>query len=112
MIALMEQGARVPVRALDAVVGGDSASALATARTLRDAGWRVALSPHAGLELVHEAERLGASEALLARADKAAVRLDREGGPAVPMEPPVPYPPSSTWAEPAPGAPALGGERR
>ena len=40
MIALMEQGAAVDVRALDAVVGGDAAAALGVARSLRAAGWR------------------------------------------------------------------------
>jgi ATP phosphoribosyltransferase len=111
MIALMEQGARVPVRPLDAVVGGDAAAALATARSLRDAGWRVALSQRCGAELVAEAERLGAAEALLARTDAPAVRLDRAGEPALPLEDPVPYPPASTWAERTPDAPTLGGER-
>jgi len=111
MIALMEQQARVSVRGVDAVLGGDAASALATARTLRAAGWRVALSQRSGIELVREAERLGAAEALLARAGQPAVRLDRAGEPATPLEDPVPYAPTSTWAEPAPDAPTLGGER-
>jgi hypothetical protein len=111
MIALMEQGARVPVRLLDAVVGGDAAAALATARSLRASGWRVTLSQRAGTELVAEAERTGAAEALLARADAPAVRLDRAGEPALPLQDPVPYPPSSTWAERQTDAPSLGGER-
>jgi len=111
MIALMEQQARVSVRGLDAVLGGDAGSALAAARTLRAAGWCVALSQRTGIELRAEAERLGAAEALQARVGLPPVRLDREGQPALPLEEPVPYPPSSTWAESVPGAPALGGER-
>lgn len=112
MIALMEQGARVAVRGLDAVVGGEAAAALSLARTLREAGWTVALSQASGVALVREAERLGAAEALLARADRAAVRLDRAGELALPLQDPVPYPPTSTWAADAPaGAPTEGGER-
>ncbi|MDR3687239.1 MAG: ATP phosphoribosyltransferase regulatory subunit [Coriobacteriia bacterium] len=111
MIALMEQQARVSVRGLDAVLGGDAASALEVARTLRAAGWHVALSQRTGLGLVREAERLGAAEALQARAGTQPVRLDREGQPALPLEEPTPYPPTSTWAEPATDAPSLGGTR-
>ena len=111
MIALMEQGARVPVRSLDAIVGGRAAAALAAARTLRAAGWRVALSQRTGVELVREAERLGAAEALLARAGVPAVRLDRAGEPALPLEDPVPYPPTSTWADRQTDVPSPGGER-
>jgi ATP phosphoribosyltransferase len=111
MIALMEQQAPVSVAGLDAVLGGDAAVALATARILRAAGWRVALSQRTGVELRREAERLGAAEALLARVGLPAVRLDRAGEPATPLEDPAPYPPTSTWAEPVPGAPTLGGER-
>ena len=111
MIALMEQGARVPVRSLDAVLGGDAAAALGVAGELRAAGWRVALSQREGAALVDEAERLGAAEALLARAGARAVRLDRAGEPALPLEDPVPYPPTSTWAERLTSAPTPGGER-
>ena len=111
MIALMEQQARVSVRGLDAVLGGDAASALAAACTLRAAGWHVALSSRTGAELRAEAERLGAAEALQARVGLVPVRLDREGQPSLPLENPAPYPPTSIWAESAPGAPALGGER-
>jgi len=100
MIALVEQGQAVAVRALDAVVGGDSGGALAIARELRRAGWRVALSRRDGLELVREATRLGAAEAL-SSSERGAVRLDRAGGPALPLESPPPYPPTTTWAEPA-----------
>lgn len=88
---------------LDAVIGGEPAAALAAARTLRDAGWRVARSARAGLDLVREADALGAAEALLAE-KTAIVRLDRAGEPAVPLGMPVPPPPSASWAE--------GGERR
>jgi len=111
MIALVEQGARVSVRGLDAVVGGDAASALALARALREVGWHVALSQRTGLELVRAAERLGAAEALLARPGQDAVRLDKSGEPASPLERPLPYPPTTTWAEAAPGEPRVGGGR-
>ncbi len=122
MIALMEQGAAVDVRALDAVVGGDDAPAFEVARSLRAAGWSVARSRRSGAELVREAERLGAAEALLARAGRPAVRLDRAGEPALPLEDPVPGPPTSTWADRADGSanavgvvldasPSQGGER-
>jgi ATP phosphoribosyltransferase regulatory subunit HisZ len=108
MIALMEQGARVAVPRLDAVVGGDAAGALAVARELRAAGWRVALSQASGLALVREAEWLDAAEALLAMEGRRAVRLDRAGEAAMPLESPAPYPPTSTWAERVPE----GGEER
>jgi ATP phosphoribosyltransferase/ATP phosphoribosyltransferase regulatory subunit len=94
MIALMEQGVAVDVRALDAVVGGDAAAAFEVARLLRGEGRSVALSRRAGIELVHEAERLGAAEALLACAGRPAVRLDRAGELALPLEDPVPAPPT------------------
>ncbi len=74
MIALVEQGAQPATRSLDAAVGGEPAAALAAARRLRQAGWRVALSARSGRELVAEATRLEAAEALVATAtgDRAA----------------------------------------
>ena len=104
MIALVEQGKAVAVRELDAVLGGDAGSALAVARELREAGWRVALSRRDGLELVREATRLGAAEALSC-GGRGAVRLDREGERALPLESPPPYPPTTTWAEPTTDTP-------
>jgi len=97
-IALVEQETAVPVRRLDAVIGGEPQAALSSAARLREAGWRVMLSERSGLELVREAERAGAAEALLA-ADGRVVRLDRGGEAATPLEEPLPYPPSTTWAE-------------
>lgn len=97
-IALVEQQRAPKVRGLDAVVGGDGRFAMAAAATLRAAGWRVALSARTGAELVAEAERLDAAEALLAE-ERRVVRLDRAGEPALPLESPVPYPPTTTWAE-------------
>jgi histidyl-tRNA synthetase len=99
MIALVEQGEAVTVRSLDAVLGGDAGGALAVGRQLREAGWRVALSRRDGLDLVREATRLGAAEALSC-SKRAAVRLDRVGERALPLESPPPYPPTTTWAEP------------
>jgi ATP phosphoribosyltransferase regulatory subunit len=80
MIALVEQGAPVAARTLDAVVGGEAAAALGLARELREAGWTVALSARDGVQLAGEAERLGAAEALLAQRGRRPVRLDRAGG--------------------------------
>jgi ATP phosphoribosyltransferase len=111
MIALVEQDASVTVPALDAVVGGEAAAALSTALVLRAAGWRLALSRRDGLDLVHEATRLGAAEALSC-GPRGAMRLDRAGQAALPLESPVPYPPSTTWAEPAGGGSATGGGER
>lgn len=97
-IGLLEQGVDVPVRRLDAVLGGPAAEALSAAARLREAGWRVAISSRAGRELVAEADERGAIEALFAR-DGRVVRLDRSGEPALPLEDPAPYPPSTSWAE-------------
>jgi ATP phosphoribosyltransferase regulatory subunit len=100
MIALLEQSAEPSARGLDAVVGGAAADALAAARLLRAAGWRVAISGRAGRELVAEAARLEAAEALVASAGgERLTRLDREGEPSLPLERPVPYPPTQTWAQ-------------
>jgi ATP phosphoribosyltransferase regulatory subunit len=97
-IALLEEGSSVPVRGLDAVVGGEPTEALAAASRLRSAGWAVMLSERTGLELVREADRAGAAEALLASGGRI-VRLDRVGESAVPLEEPLPYAPTSSWAE-------------
>ena len=96
-IALVEQGVALPVRALDAVIGGDAADALAAAARLRDAGWRVALSSEEGAELVAEARDRQAIEALVARGERI-IRLDRAGEPAQPLPDAIPYAPSATWA--------------
>ncbi|MCE5190733.1 MAG: ATP phosphoribosyltransferase regulatory subunit [Actinomycetia bacterium] len=99
MIALAEQGRTPTVRGLDAVVGGEDAVAVfSAARALRAAGWRVLLAVgHSGLELVREAERREAAEALIVEGE-AIVRLDRAGELAVPLERPLPGPPGATWA--------------
>ena len=99
MIALLEQSAEPTARGLDAVIGGEGAAALLAARTLRAAGWRVAISARSGRDLVAEATRLEAAEALFAAAGGSVVRLDREGEPALPLEVPAPYPPTQTWAD-------------
>ncbi len=96
-IALAEQRTQVPVPALDAVIGGAPSDAFAAAGRLRTAGWRVRLSERAGIELVREAERAGAAEALLAEESRI-VRLDRAGGPAIPLQDPLPASPSASWA--------------
>ncbi|MBA4370673.1 MAG: ATP phosphoribosyltransferase regulatory subunit [Coriobacteriaceae bacterium] len=98
-IALAEQGTGVRVRELDAVLGGqDPAAVLAAARVLREAGWRVRVAPgETGSALARAAGTAEAAEALEVR-DGAVVRVDRSGGPALPLGEPVPAPPSSTWA--------------
>lgn len=101
-IALLEQGAAPSVRGLDAVIGGEPARALAAAARLREAGWYAAISALQGRDLVREADALEAVEALVAT-ERGVVRLDRSGEPALPLEDPPPYPPTTSWAE--------GGER-
>ena len=97
-IALLEQGAASRTRGLDAVLGGEPSEALQAAVRLRAAGWRVALSAREGLELVREADRLEAVEALWAQGGRV-VRLDRLGEVSTVVDDPAPYPPTATWAE-------------
>jgi ATP phosphoribosyltransferase regulatory subunit len=98
-IALAEQGAEVPVARLDAVLGGESRAAFAAAGRLRAAGWRVRLADtEKGGRVVAEADAFGAHEALLAEADGTIARLDRAGCVALPLEVPLPAPPSASWA--------------
>ena len=85
-------------RGLDAVLGGEPADALAAAARLRAAGWRVALTSRSGLELVREADRLEAVEALVATGTRI-VRLDRGGELAAPLSDPIPYAPTTSWAQ-------------
>jgi hypothetical protein len=47
---------------------------------------------------VREADRLGAVEALVAHAGRI-VRLDRAGEAADPLSEPLPYAPTTSWAE-------------
>lgn len=98
MIALAEQGATPRTRPLDAVVGGESpVEVFSAAARLRGAGWRVRISAQTGEELREEAERTGAQEALEADGERM-FRLDRSGGRALPLEDPVPAPPTRSWA--------------
>ncbi len=104
-IALAEQGHAPATRGIDAVVAGEPDAAFVAAAELRAAGWRVWISPaRDGREVVAEARRLDAEEALLAEADGTIARLDREGGPSLPLARPVPAPPTLSWA-------SKGGER-
>jgi ATP phosphoribosyltransferase regulatory subunit len=96
-IALVEQGAQPSVRGVDALVGGAPADVARACARLRAAGWRAVASARTGLELVREADSAGAVEALLAHGDSL-VRLDRQGGLATPLEEPIPYPPTTSWA--------------
>lgn len=96
-IALAEQGVAVPGSSLDAVLGGDPRATFAAAATLRRAGWRVRQSTREGLELIGEAQSVGAPEAL-AVAGGRIVRLDRAGQAAEPLSEPPPAPPTRSWA--------------
>jgi len=96
-IALSEQQAEIPVPRLDAVLGGDAVFAFAAARRLREAGWAVRLSERVGLDLVREAESAEAREALVAREGQI-VRLGRAGERALPLDDPLPEPPTKSWA--------------
>lgn len=95
-IALAEQKVAVRVRRLDALLGGETADAFREAARLRAAGWNVRFSERTGLDLVREARDTGAAEALLADGERV-VRLDRAGEPALPLEEPLPEPPTATW---------------
>lgn len=98
-IALAEQGHAPRTRGIDAVVAGEPAAAFVAASELRAAGWRVWLSPaRDGREVVAEARRLDAEEALLAEPDGTVARLDRDGGPSLPLSRPFPAPPTLSWA--------------
>lgn len=105
MIALAEQGRTPVIAPLDAVIGGmDPVAVFAAARALRAAGWLVQASVgRSGLEIVRDAERTGAEEALLASGEEI-VRLDRAGERALPLDSPIPAPPSATWASRKGGA--------
>jgi len=99
MIALAEQGATPRIRPLDAVIGGAVAEEVFSAAcALRAAGWRVRMAlAAAGLELVAEAERADAEEALEVAGDRI-YRLDRAGERALPLEKPLPAAPTLSWA--------------
>lgn len=94
-IALAEQGATLAGTRLDAVLGGAPADAFAAARKLREAGWSVVLEGDDRLHTLKAAEQLGAVEALWATAS-AIVRLDRAGELSLPLDDPLPAPPSDT----------------
>ncbi len=70
MIALVEQGVAADVAPLDAVVGGEPTAAITMAAGLRASGMRVALSSNSGADLVAEAARLGALEAIEAGGER------------------------------------------
>ena len=96
-IALAEQGCMVVTRALDCTLGGAPEDVFPAARTLREAGWSVALSGSDGPGTVALAERLGAHEALLATGSGIA-RLDGGGAPSLPLSEPFVRPPERTRA--------------
>lgn len=99
MIALAEQGATPHVRSLDAVIGGEVPDEVfSAAAALRTAGWRLRLSvATGGRALLGEAEQAGAEEALEVDGERI-YRLDRMGERALPLEVPLPAPPTTTWA--------------
>jgi ATP phosphoribosyltransferase len=91
MIALAAQGVPVPVRDLDAVVGGEPAEVARTCACLRSCGWRVlATSSCEGSAIESEARAAGARSWIVA-GEVAARMVD--GGALLPIEP-VPAPPS------------------
>jgi ATP phosphoribosyltransferase len=103
MIALAAQGVGVPVRGLDAVVGGDPVEAAHVSARLRAAGWRVLASTESEpAGLLSQARDAGVCCWLLA-GDPVAHRLD---GAPLPLDP-LPGPPSVS----APSAPVEGGRR-
>jgi ATP phosphoribosyltransferase regulatory subunit len=85
MIALAEQGAAVEVAGLDAVLGGEDAAQVARAGALlRARGVRVcAVAETDGIGIRAQADRLGASHALIASGG-AVAELDESGRPAGP----------------------------
>lgn len=93
-IACAEQGVRVRVRTVDAIVcGQDAAEMFSAASRLRAAGWRVRVAPDVSTtDAVRVARSSGAHEALLA-VDGRLVRLDRAGERAEPMPEPLAEPP-------------------
>lgn len=99
-IALQEQGTTLPVRGLDAVLGGETPeAAFIAARRLRQAGWRVRIAFRASARSVlEEARAFYAAEALWAERSSAVVRLDRAGGESFPLPEEVPAPPTASWA--------------
>jgi len=105
-IALAEQTGGPCLRGLDAVVGGDAASALASAAMLRRIGWRVRVSERAGARLLDEAEREGARMAMVA-APGSLARLDRDGRAVGLTSEELSVPP--TLAQPGVAQPDLGG---
>lgn len=100
MIALSEQDRTPALEPLDAVLGGGGeAEVFRAAARLRQAGWRVLVTPgEAGLGLVRDADARGALEALVALDGDRIVRLDRAGEPATELGTPLPSPPRETWA--------------
>jgi len=99
MIALAEQGATPRIRPLDAIVGGEvPADVFSAAGMLRAAGWRVRIALATGARaLLAEAEQADAEEALEVDGERV-YRLDRAGERALPLEAPLPAPPTKTWA--------------
>ena len=95
MIALAEQGVDVPVRSLDAVVGGEALDVARTCARLRSAGWRVRACAGAGQQIASEAAATGAA-CWLSAGDAFATLL---AGGTIGLDP-LPAPPT------LPGAPA------
>ena len=96
MIALAAQSVAVPVRGLDAVVGGTPADVATIASRLREAGWRVRMTvtSDAGA-LCREAAAAGAACYLLA---SEGVARSTATGEALALDP-VPAPPTLTVSE-------------
>ncbi len=91
MIALAEQGVGVPVRALDAVVGGDAVEVARQAAALRAAGWRVRASKSRDRAALAAEARAAGAPAWLVAGDPGATLT---AGGSIALAPVVPAPPS------------------
>ena len=100
MIALVEQGAAAARRAaLDAVVGGEPGRLHSPLHArFAAAGWRVALSARTGASSSREATRLGRQRRCRDRG-RASCGSTATGSRARRCEDPLPYPPTTSWAE-------------
>ena len=94
MIALAEQSVEVPVRGLDAVVGGEALDVARSCARLRSAGWRVRVAAGPEADLPSEAAATGAASWLSA-GDAFATLI---GGGTIALDP-LPAPPTLAGAE-------------
>jgi ATP phosphoribosyltransferase len=106
MIALTGQGVSVPVRGLDAVVGGAPEEVARVAARLRSRGWRVRMSAAAGPAAIEREAREAAAACWLVAGEPMARRTP-DGGPFA-LDP-VPEPPGCAADATVDAAAAEGG---